>query len=99
MSRKRAQNSVLALGRLISFGFRKKRHQADSRDAPLTSTPTTTISATGGRAFLLPSTVDLPLLSRWHSQTCDNFRKPATECDFDHRDLISLLWCTNRLPE
>src|SRR5713226_952321 len=56
LSRKRAQKSVLAPGRLISFGFRKKRHQADSRDAPLTSTPTTTISATGGRAFLLPST-------------------------------------------
>jgi hypothetical protein len=50
-----AQKSVLALGRLISFGFRKKRHQADSRDAPLTSTPTTTISATGGRDFLLSS--------------------------------------------
>src|SRR5450755_678946 len=32
-----AQNSVLALGRLISFGFRKKRRQAGSRDAPLTS--------------------------------------------------------------
>jgi hypothetical protein len=55
LSRKRAQNSVLALGRLTSFGFRRKRHQADSCDAPLTSTPTTTISATGGRAFLLPS--------------------------------------------
>jgi hypothetical protein len=49
------KKSVLALGRLISFGFRKKRHQADSCDAPLTSTPTTTISATGGHAFLLPS--------------------------------------------
>jgi hypothetical protein len=47
--------SLLALGRLNSFGFRKKRHQADSRDVPLTSTPTTTISAAGGRAFLLPS--------------------------------------------
>jgi hypothetical protein len=46
---------VLALGRLISFVFRKERDQADSLDAPLTSTPTTTISATGGRAFLLPS--------------------------------------------
>jgi hypothetical protein len=55
LSRKRAQNSVLALGRLISFGFSRKRHQADSCDTPLTSTPTTTISATGGRAFLLPS--------------------------------------------
>ena len=55
LSRKRTQKSVLALGRLISFGFRKKRHQADSRDAALTSTPTTTISATGGRAFFLPS--------------------------------------------
>jgi hypothetical protein len=26
---KRAQNSVLALGGLISFGFRKKRHQVN----------------------------------------------------------------------
>jgi hypothetical protein len=52
---KTRKKRVLALGRLISFGFRKKRHQADSRDAPLTSTPTTTISATGGRAFPLPS--------------------------------------------
>jgi hypothetical protein len=48
-------DSVLALGRLISFGFRKKRQQADSSDAHLTSTPTTTISATGGRAFNLQS--------------------------------------------
>jgi hypothetical protein len=55
LSRKRAQNSVLALGRLISFGFRKKRHQADSSDAPLTSNPTTTISTTAGRAFISPS--------------------------------------------
>jgi hypothetical protein len=45
--------SVLALGRLISFGFRRKRHQAEACDTPLTSTPTTTISATGGRAFSL----------------------------------------------
>ena len=29
------KKSVLALGRSISFGFRKKRHQADSCDAPL----------------------------------------------------------------
>ena len=49
------KKSMLALGRFISFGFRKKRHQADSCDVPLTSTPTTTISATGGRTFLLPS--------------------------------------------
>jgi hypothetical protein len=55
LSRKRAQNRVLALGRLISFGFRKERHQADSSDAPLTSTPTTTISTPAGRAFPLPS--------------------------------------------
>jgi hypothetical protein len=55
LNRKRAKNSVLALGRLISFGFRKKRQQADSSDVPLTSTPTTKISATGGRAFISPS--------------------------------------------
>jgi hypothetical protein len=48
---------------LISFGFRKKRHRTDSRDAPLTSTPTTTFSATGGRAFLLPSKSNANLLS------------------------------------
>lgn len=52
LSRKRAQKSLLALGILILFGFHKKRQQADSRDAPLTSTPTTTISATGGGAFI-----------------------------------------------
>jgi hypothetical protein len=40
-----------SLGRLISFGFRKKRQQADSCDVSLTSTPTTTISATGGGAL------------------------------------------------
>src|SRR6267154_5703351 len=57
------------------------------------------IGRTDGRPFPLPSTVGLPLLSRCHSQTCDNFRKPATECDFDHRDLISPVRCTNRLPE
>src|SRR5580704_12476276 len=57
------------------------------------------ISATDVGAFPLPSTVGLPLLSRCHSRTCDNLRKPATGCDFDHRDLISLLRCTNRLPE
>jgi|SRR4051794_9852772 hypothetical protein len=34
LSRKRTQNGVLALGRLISFGFRKERHQADASDAP-----------------------------------------------------------------
>jgi hypothetical protein len=33
LSPKRSQNSVLALERLISFGFRKKRQQANSRDA------------------------------------------------------------------
>jgi hypothetical protein len=55
LSRKHAQKGVLALGLLNSLAFRKKRHQADTRDAPLTSTPTTTISATGGGAFILPS--------------------------------------------
>jgi hypothetical protein len=30
----KSENSVLALRQLISFGFRKKRHQADSGDAP-----------------------------------------------------------------
>src|SRR6202171_848170 len=44
-------------------------------------------------------TVDLPLLSPRHSPICDNLRNPATNLDFDHRDLISLLRCTNRLPE
>jgi len=34
LSRKHEQKKgVLALGRLISFGFRRKRHQAKSRDA------------------------------------------------------------------
>jgi len=45
----------MAADNLISFGFRKKRQQADSCDVSLTSTPTTTISATGGGAFNLPS--------------------------------------------
>ena len=55
MSQKQTQKSVLSLGRLISLAFRKKRHQADSCDVSLTSTPTTTISATVGGAFNLPS--------------------------------------------
>jgi hypothetical protein len=46
---------VLALGTLISLAYREKRQQATLRDAPLTSTPTTTISTPAGRAFLLPS--------------------------------------------
>ena len=50
-----APEHVLALGTLISLGYREKRQQADSSDASLTSTPTTTISTPAGRAFLLPS--------------------------------------------
>jgi hypothetical protein len=50
-----AHKIVPSLGRLISFAFRKKRQQADSCDVSLTSTPTTTISATVGGAFISPS--------------------------------------------
>ena len=39
LSRKRAQNSLLALGQLILFRFRKKRQQADSRDASYPQLP------------------------------------------------------------
>jgi hypothetical protein len=63
------------------------------------SRTTNHIGRTDGRPFPLPSTVGLPLLSRYHPRTCDNIRKPATECDFDHRDLIAVVGCTNRLPE
>jgi hypothetical protein len=45
----------MAQDMLIDLAFRKKRRQADSCDAPLTSTPTTTISTPAGRAFPLPS--------------------------------------------
>jgi hypothetical protein len=58
LGRKRSQNSVLALGRLISFGFRKERHQACSSDVPLTSTPTTTISTPGRPCFSLAVQVE-----------------------------------------
>jgi hypothetical protein len=54
MRRKRHQN-LLALGILICKAFREKRQQANSCDAPLTSTPTTTISATVGGAFIFRS--------------------------------------------
>src|SRR3984893_6851357 len=43
--------------------------------------------------------VGLPLLSPHLSRTRDKLRKPATECDFNHRDLISPAGCTNRLLE
>jgi hypothetical protein len=46
---------LLALGTLICKAYRKKRQQANSRDAPVTPTPTTTISTTAVRAFILPS--------------------------------------------
>jgi hypothetical protein len=55
LSRERAQNRLPSLGGLISLVFRKKRRQADSCDGSLTSTPTTTISAAGGVAFISPS--------------------------------------------
>jgi len=45
----------MAADNLISFGFRKKRQQADSCDVSLTSTPATTISATDGAAFISQS--------------------------------------------
>jgi hypothetical protein len=40
---------------VICKAFRKKRQQANSCDAPLASTPATTVSTTGVRAFTLPS--------------------------------------------
>ncbi len=46
---------LLALGILICQTFRKKRQQANSCDAPLTSTPTNTISATAVGVFILRS--------------------------------------------
>jgi hypothetical protein len=63
------------------------------------SRTTNHIGRTDGRPIPLPSTVGLSLLSRCPPRICDNFRKPATKCDFDHRDLISLVRCTNRLRE
>src|ERR1700681_2281094 len=89
----------MALAALISFE-KMRRAPAVAIPAVTKSSRTTNhIGRTDGRPFPLPSTVDLPLLSPHHSSICDNLRKPATKCDFDHRDLISLLRCTNRLPE
>src|SRR5258708_10812117 len=42
-------------GSIDFYAFRRKRQQANSRDAPLTSTATTTISTTVGGAFISPS--------------------------------------------
>src|SRR6266700_2506511 len=89
----------MALAALISFEKMSRAPSVATAALTKSSRATNHIGRTDGRPFPLPSTVGLPLLSRCHSQTCDNLRKPTTKCDFDHRDLISLLWCTNRLPE
>src|SRR6266568_2016064 len=89
----------MALAALISFGKMWTEPAVGIAGVTKSSRTTNHIGRTDGRPFPLPSTVGLPLLSRWHSQTCDNFRKPATECDFDHCDLISPVGCTNSLPE
>jgi len=83
-----AQKSVLALGVLISCGFRKKRQQADSCDVSLTSTPTTTISATVGGAFISPSNSSVQSLPRatiFHSSEPCFARQRA--CDSSARRL------------
>src|SRR5712691_11447970 len=89
----------MALAALISFEKMLTAPAVNIAAVTKSSRTTNHIGRTDGRPFPLPSTVGLPLLSRCHSQTCDNLRKPATKCDFDHRDLISLLRCTNRLPK
>src|ERR1700676_2621857 len=89
----------MALAALISFEELWRAPAVAIAGVTKSSRATNHIGRTDGRPFPLPSTVGLPPLSRCHSRTCDNIRKPATKCDFDHRHLISLLRCTNRLPE
>src|SRR3984893_15761437 len=89
----------MALAALISFEKMWRAPAVAIAVVTKSSCATNHIGRTDGRPFPLPSTVGLPLLSRCHSRTCDNLRKPATGCDFDHLDLIALLRCTNRLPE
>src|ERR1700716_2519097 len=88
----------MALAALISFEKMWRAPAVNIAAVTKSSRTTNHIGRTDGRPFPLPSTVDLPLLSHYHSQTCDHFRKPATECDFDHRDLISPERWTNTLP-
>src|SRR6266568_784386 len=89
----------MALAALISFGKMWTEPAVGIAGVTKSSRTTNHIGRTDGRPFPLPSTVGLHLRSRCHSQTCDNLRKPATKCDFDHRDVIPLARCTNRLPE
>jgi hypothetical protein len=74
---------------LIYLVFRRKAPADDLMRGSTSPTPPAIISATDVGAFISPSTVGLRLLSRCHPRTRDNYRKPATECDFDHRDLFS----------
>ena len=97
--RKTALCGAMALAALISFGKMWRAPAVNVAGVTKSSRATNHMGRTDGRPFPLPSTVGLPLLSRCHSRTCDNFRKRATECDFDHRDLISPIRCTNRLRE
>jgi hypothetical protein len=53
-----AFGDLLVRGGMICKAFRKKRQQANSRDAPLNSIPTTTTSATAGGAWIKPSDPD-----------------------------------------
>jgi hypothetical protein len=84
---------------LIYLVFRRKARASDSMRGPTSPASPAIISATDGGAFISPSKVGPPLLSRCHPRTCDNLRNPATKCDFDHRDLVSPVRCTNRLPD
>ena len=52
---KNAKNGGLALGRLISFGFRKKRQQAISCEGSTSPTAPAISARRAGRAFISPS--------------------------------------------
>jgi hypothetical protein len=57
---KKARNGGLALGRLISFGFRKKRQQAISSEGSTSPTPPSHISTPGRPCFYLAILFECP---------------------------------------